>query len=332
MLKKFFTTSFILGFLWLLPSLATAQINIDPGISLPDELSVELIPNYPQPNERVFISLALYTDNLNAAEITWYKDGKVVLSGRGETRYSFKLGKAGEETVIEVRIKLLSGTYFNKRIALNPAGLDLIWEANSYVPPFYQGKALQARQGSVKVIAMPNFVKNGKQVPAQNLIYEWGNGVESYQSQSGYGKNVLILNSSILGRSEEVEVLITDPINGIATDGFLTLQPVDPEILFYENSPYYGHLLERAVGSIELKSAEAQILAAPYYFSREDLGRLEYNWRLNGQSIPNLSGSRTAIFKKPEGERGSSNILLDIVNNNRILQQADANLMMNFEK
>lgn len=314
------------------PSFSFAQINIDMPFTLSNELGVKFIPNYPRPNETVFISLTLYTDDLNSADITWYKDGKSVLSGKGETKYSFKAGPVGESAKIEVRIKLLSGTSFSKTFDINPASVDLVWEANTYVPPFYKGKALHSNQGELKIVAMPEFVKNGRRIPSSNLIYKWSNGSEVYQSQSGYGKNILILNGSIFGREDTIDVLVTDPVNNLAAEAYVTVNPIEPQIVFYKNDPYYGHIFDTAIrGSFDLTSEEVQILAAPYFFSKEKDGDLKYEWRLNNSRVTNLENSRTAIFRKPEGQTGQSNISLSIENLNRILQQADTGVLMRFE-
>jgi hypothetical protein len=334
MLNKLIGFLTIVGFgVAVLPLISSAQMGVNFSNALQSELGVEIIPNYPRPNETVSVNLTLYTDDLNSASITWYKDGKNILSGKGETRYSFKTGNIGEETKIEIKINLLSGASFSKTFTLNPASVDVVWEAVSYVPPFYKGKALHPMQGSLKLVAMPEFVKNGKRVPPQNLVYEWSNRTEVYQSQSGYGKSAIVLGGSMLGRSENIEVLVTDPVNNLVAQGFIDITPVDPEIVFYENSPYYGHIFDEALtGTFNLNSGEVQVLAAPFYFTKEAVGLLKYEWRLNGQSVPDLAGSMTAIFRKPEGESGTSNISLQVTNANRILQQADDSLIMNFEK
>ena len=333
MLNKFIKILIVVGVgVVILPAISSAQVDVNIPYALSSELGIEIIPNYPRPNEPVFINLTLYTNDLGSADITWYKDGKVVLSGKGKINYSFRAGSVGEETKIEIRIKLSDGTSFTKVFSLNPASIDLVWEASSYVSPFYKGKALHSRQGILKVVAMPEFVKNGKRVAPENLIYEWSNGIDVYQNQSGYGKNVAILNGSILGQNDKIEVLVTDPTNNLAAEGFLDIAPVDPQIVFYENDPYYGHIFDMAItSSFNLKTDEVQILAAPYFFTKERSGLLKYEWRLNNTSVPSLSGSRTAIFRKPEGESGQSVISLQMENTNRILQQADGRLIMNFE-
>jgi len=328
-MKRFVFIILILSFL--APNMVLAQVNVNVPFALSNELGVEIIPNYPRQNEMVFIELSLYTDDLNSAKISWYKDGKLVLEGKGEKNYSFRMGKVGIETNIEIKIALLSGSTFSKKFSLTPASVDLVWEANSYVPPFYKGKALHTRQGVLKIVAMPEFFKNGVKIDPKTLIYEWSNQVEAYQSQSGYGKNVLLLNGSLLGRAEEIEVLVTDRVNNLVADAFIDIAPTSPEVIFYENDPYYGQIYDRSIpNTIKLKGSEIQILAAPYYFTRENGNGLQYEWRLNGALISNLLGSRTAIFKKPE-ESGYSKISLSIENQNRILQQANNSLTMQFE-
>ncbi|MFH0804528.1 MAG: hypothetical protein V1896_02920 [Candidatus Zambryskibacteria bacterium] len=319
-----------------LPTVSGAQmggLNIDIPYALSNELGVGIIPNYPRPNEMVFLNLELYTGDLSSADITWSKDGETVLSGKGEIKYSFNAGPIGKETDIKVNIKLINGVSFSKNFSLTPASVDMVWEANSYVPPFYRGKALHPRQGVLKIVAMPEFVKNGRRVPSENLVYKWSNDAESYQDQSGYGKNVLVLNGSLFGRSENLQVLISDPINNLVAQGFIDVPTIDPEIVFYENNPYYGHIFESAIANIfNLKTEEVQILAAPYFFTKESGGGLQYEWTLNGQTIPGLSGSRTAVFRRPEDKTtGRSVISLRMENTNRILQQADNSLTMSFE-
>lgn len=332
MLNKFLKIIPITFFVVFFPLISLAQLNINIPYALSNELGVEIIPDYPKPGEAVYINLTLYTADLNSAEISWYKNDKPVLTGVGETKYSFGAGAAGEETKIEVRIKLLNGLSFSKSFSVNPAGVDLVWESNSYVPPFYKGKALHPRQGGLKVVAIPEFMRNGQKVAAEKLVYKWSNGINVYESQSGYGKNVIFLDGSILGKNENIEVVVTDPAGNGGAQNFIDISPTDPEIIFYENNPYYGQIFDLAIKDFDLKTEELQVLSAPFYFSKEENGLLKYNWRLNGQAMPTLSGSRTAIFRKPEDQNGSSIVSLQAENGNRILQQAEGGLKINFEK
>lgn len=309
-----------------------AQTIPEMNYALARELQVEITPTYPRPNENISINLTIYTEDLNSADVVWYKDGKKVLSGKGETSYSFRAGAIGETTEIEIDITFLNGDHLSKSMSFSPASVDLVWEANSYVPPFYRGKALHSRQGNLKIVAMPEFVKNNKRTDPKNLVYKWSDATKVYQNQSGYGKNILILNGSLLGKSESVTVTVTDPSNNITAQGAISIVPVDPEIVFYENNPYYGHIFDTAINGVyNLETEEVQIIAAPFYFTKDK--NLEYTWRLNGQSVPNLAGSLTAVFRRPEEETvGQSNVSLQIVNPDKVLQEAEEDLSINFKE
>lgn len=332
MLKNFTKILIIVAVFILLPTPSFAQLDINIPSALSSELNIDIIPTYPRPSETVFLSLSLYTDDLSSADIAWYRDGKLELQGKNKIKYSFKNGPSGKETKIEVRIKLVSGVVFSRKLSITPANIDLMWESNSYVPPFYKGKALHAQQGVLKIVAVPEFIKNGKAVPPENLVYEWSNETEVYQNQSGYGKNVLLLSGSILGREENIDVLVTDPVSGMVAQAFVQIAPVKPEISFYKNDPYYGYIFDTALPNFfDLKGEEIAMIAAPYYMSKEREGSLVYNWRLNGKSVPELNDSMTAVFRKPEDKSGESYLSLRIENMNRILQQGEASLVFQFD-
>lgn len=319
----------------LFPFVSSAQFNGLGGASpstFSSELNVSMIPTYPAPHGNVSMNIALYTGDLKSAKISWYKNDKLVLNGKGETKYSFKAGGAGEITKIEIGVELATGETFSKIFSINPAGVDLVWEADSYVPPFYQGKALSPKQGVVKIVAMPDFMKYGSRVSAKNLVYEWSNATQAYESQSGYGKNVLVINGSALGREDQIRVLVRDPSDNLVAQSSVTITPVDPEIVFYLNSAYYGNIFDTAMANpFDMgKSDEVEAFAAPYYFSRDGLSGLKYSWRLNGESIPGLENSMTAVFRRPEEGSGESSISLNIENLKRVLQGADGSLSIKF--
>jgi len=315
----------------ILPHAVFAQF--DTSVSgVEQELNMNIVPASPKPNDTVNITLTLYTGDLGSADIIWYKNDKEVLRGKGETRYSFKMGNSGETTKIDIAIRLMNGTIFSKSVTLTPTRVDLIWEANTYTPPFYKGKALHSRQGSIKIIALPEFIKDGIRISPQNLVYQWSNGQNVLESQSGYGKNVVTVSGSLLGRAESIDVLVSDPNSNLTANGSVNITPGDPKIIFYENSPYLGPIYDMAIGkSYELGGDEVEVLAAPYFFSNENQGFLNYSWRLNNQSIPELANSRTAIFKKPTETSGQSNLSLEIQNSNRVLQEASNNFSIKFQ-
>ncbi len=315
-----------------LPFFANAQ-NINIPNALENEISVAINPNYPKPNQKFTVSLSLYTADLSSAYIIWSKDGKAVAKGFGLTSYPFQAGSDSKLINIEANITLTNGTSFTKKIGISPAGVDLIWEADSYVPPFYQGKTLYPPQGRLKVVAIPNFSFGSSKLKDGDLIFNWSNDSVDFQDQSGLGKNTLLLNGSVTGQNENINVVVTDPTTNTTADAHVTIPTHEPELLFYKIDPYYGIILDRTLTNpYPLTEPELQVLGAPYFLTRDSGNRVTYNWTLNGNSIPNLTYSRTAVFRKPEDSKGESLLSLTIDNSLRILQEAENKLVIQFDK
>ena len=310
-----------------------AGLNIDPNSSLSSELDIQLIPTYPTPFTTMFVELAMYTEDLDSAVIEWLVNDKSIQIGRGFKSFNFKTGGVGESTTVTIKITLSRGAEFSRSFSLTPTGVEMVWEADSYVPAFYKGKALHPRQGRLKVVAMPQFMKNGSLIDSKKLIYTWSDGFQKYPDQSGYGRNILVIDGHLLRSVEEISVLVREPETGLVAESFLDISTSDPEIVFYRNDPYYGYIFDQALGKIfDLEPQEIEVVAAPYFFTREGSFGLEYSWRLNGSNAPELQNSRTAVFRKPEGESGRSIISLEIKNLNKILQFTSTNLTMQFNE
>ncbi len=323
--------SLLIVFAVALPAHTNGQVNVNIPGALKNELSVEVIPEYPGPYENTSINLSLYTDDLNSAHISWFNNGKLVSEGVGKTSYIFKTGAVGQETRIDVVVVLKNGISFNRFYTITPAGVEVVWEADSYTLPFYQGKALHPKQGRLKLSAFPEFIKNGKTINPDNLIYTWQVGEDVIQSQSGYGRKVAIINGNILGGAENVHLTVSDPTNNITAEKYIDVETADPEILLYENSPYYGLNTDTAIKpNSPLKESELQILAAPFFMTI-DGNNITYTWRINGQNKPDLENSRSAVFRKPDDNKsGRSIINIEASNLKRVLQFAERNVIINY--
>jgi hypothetical protein len=305
------------------------QFNIESVFSLPDELTIDVIPPHPRPNGQVSVNLRMYTEDLNSALISWSINGSRRAEGRGMTSFSFTTGKAGSESRLTVNITLQSGKSFSKSITVRPSEIDLIWQSNSYVPPFYKGKALMSRQGAVTIEAMPQVYSGGSRISADRLVYKWTVNGAVQESQSGYGRKVLQTSGPLLGTDLDISVVATDPISNASAQAYLTVKPADPLLLFYENSPLYGIVYERAVnGALDLSGEEVSVIASPFFINTQD--NPIYRWTMNGRSAPEVSGL-SATFRKPEGVTGSTFLSLKAENPIKILQFTENGFRINYK-
>lgn len=324
-MEKIFLIS-LLSTVCYLPLFANAQINfgsqfnLNNVVSLPDELSIDISPEYPRPNSSVILSLRMYTEDLDSALITWFKDGKKEREGVGLKNFTFVTGPSGSQTEVTVNINLVRGLSFSKKITLRSANVDILWQANSHVPPFYRGKALFPKQGSVTLSAVHNFYSGTSRINPNQLVYTWTVNDRVLESQSGYGKHTVSTDGPILGTSLNVSLLVTDPKTNIVASNSVNISPVEPIITFYENSPLYGIIFEHSVnGGLQITGEEVNIIAVPYYMNTDSLS---YSWRMNGRATPEVSGL-SVTFRKPETVSGSTSLSLRAENLNRILQFAE---------
>src|ERR1035437_9361109 len=123
----------------LIASAQTPQEIID-GIQ--NNIQVSVSPEFPKAGDTVAIHLQSYSTPLDQAMISWIVGGVVVSKGYGLVDFSTTVGRVGSRSTVTSRIVTAGGSTVTRTVTVQPANVDLLWQATSYVPPFYQGKAL----------------------------------------------------------------------------------------------------------------------------------------------------------------------------------------------
>ncbi|MBP7832004.1 MAG: hypothetical protein KA028_03260 [Candidatus Pacebacteria bacterium] len=317
---------------------ANAQVNnrfiTDPGAIRDNDINVDLIPEVPGPNQNVKINLSSYATNINKATITWTLDGKQSLSGVGKTSFTFTTGEVGSKTEIGIAIIVEEGSRVDKIITIQPSQVDILWEAaDSYVPPFYKGKALPIQESKVRVVALP-IERDGSVQPATK-VYNWKKNYVLDQSNSGYGKYSFIVKNSYLDQKDTVSVS-TSSQSGAGTTGSLTLEYIKPKILVYEKNSAYGLLLNKQLnGGFSLGNGEITISAEPFYFSKYKNTvvekNMEYKWNINSKIVA-PTGKPNVMTLRGSTEPGTANISISITNISTLFQEARQNLSISLGK
>ncbi len=297
------------------------------------EMSVS--PENPRPDQDISISLVSYSVNLDSSTIRWYVDNTLKKEGIGLKSFNSRTGKGGELINIRATILTNDGRDFEQTIIINPAEVDLIVEATSYVPPIYKGRAYFVSQGIAKIIAIPNVIQNDKKVDAKKLNYKWRQNGIVLGGQSGAGKNTLTVEGSVPVKDLAIDLEVID-MSGktVATESVL-ISPHKPTIIFYEDSSLYGVLSNKAVmddykigGKEEIK-----IVARPFFFDLSGVSTNEskYKWSVNGKTTT-LAGRKNEIILRQDGKinGGTATVSLTIENQIRIFQYATGNFNINF--
>lgn len=249
-----------------------------------------LSPEYPGPNEPVRISLESTLIDLARSEIVWYVNNKVFKQGIGVKDADILVGPLGSKTGISVTAQTPDGENASGVTVISPAEVDLLWESDSYVPPFYRGRALPSHGTSVRMHAIARFRPAGSaQIPENNILYTWKRNGSTVGSASGRGRSSVIFPSPALFSTDIIEV------NAAAADGTgsgtgrAQISSIEPVLALYQNHPLFGIMYHRAFdGTIALLDTEATFSAVPYFAEAEspDDARLIYSWNVNGNDIP----------------------------------------------
>lgn len=298
------------------------------------ELSMSLTPEHPRPGEAITVSVESYNIDLNRTDVRWFVNNKLVKAGVGEKRLETTAPGAGE--LMEVRVAALGegGSVYSASIAFRPAEVNLLWQAQSYTPPFYKGKALMPYQGTVLVAAVPSFSRGGGVMSSESLIYTWSEGDEVIGDSSGKGKNLFVFRGSVPIRPKTISVLVESPDRTMAASASVDVVPVAPRLLFYEDHPLYGLLFGKAlVGSFMLKGDETRISAIPFYFETDTRLNTDitYDWQLNYQPLPTERGNALTL-RRAVASAGKSSLFLEArsPDEDKTFQAAEERLTIEF--
>jgi hypothetical protein len=264
---------------------AFAQFSI-PGADT--ELSFSLSPRFPAAGQTVHISLQSFLYDLDASSIVWSEDGTVIQQGDGLRSITVQAGPLGSARTIEARITGASGSA-SARVTIAPASLDLLWEAASYTPPFYKGRALPSAGGGVRIAAIPHLVRaNGTAVPPADIVFTWRKDGQLLDEASGRGKASAAVDGPTLFGSEAITVNAASADGTLQAEAILRLSDTKPQIALYEDHPLFGMRFGQALGSSSfIPDNEMTFAAIPYFApvqNTADRG-LEYSWTVNGQPV-----------------------------------------------
>lgn len=286
-----------------------------------------LTPANPKANENVTARISTSDTNLNKAKITWTINGQTAIENIGQKSFSFTVGKIGESTNLSVNIETIDGNILNKNIVIVPADVDMLYQAyDGYTPPFYKGRTLPATEGKVKIVAMPTGNIEG-------LSYNWNQDGNNLVDSSGYGKNSYVYKNSFLEKNNTTNVEVSDLAGNIIGDGSVTIQPINPKIVFYKKDLIFGTKWEKSIEDGYMIDGKGEtFVAEPYFMWPKDLNSTSLNlkWSLGGSEISTPETINEISIKPESGQSGSSKISLTIENINSLFLSIVKNLNVNF--
>src|SRR3989338_11710854 len=254
-----------------------------------DRVIVSMTPRNPAPGEYVLLSAASPFVDLEQSDITWYANQKVISEGKGLLESSVIAGPAGSG--IDVVVIARSGnTSATGEAFIRPTEVDLVWESDSYTPPFYKWGALPSAGTKLKMHALARLIlPDGSSVPENEIKYTWKRNGFVVPAVSGIGRSFAVFPSPTLFSTDSVEVEAVTADGQLAGGARVNISSIEPLLKLYENHPLFGILYNKAFGqTTPVKDAEMTFAAVPYFAQAgsPDDAELAYKWQINGRNIP----------------------------------------------
>lgn len=327
-MRLFISTIFITLSFFLMGASASAQIPAG------DFIQLTTVPEFPRSAQNVVVSLKSSSVDLQNSAITWTVNGAQKEKGKGVTSIETQTGKPGSATRINAAITTNQGVTVQKSLTIHPADVDIVWEADSYIPPFYEGKPSFSYQSNLKIVAVPNFyTSTGARIDPKTLVYTWKQDSTVLGSQSGYGKDSLTIKGAVVAKPITIGV----EVNGSERRGQaeLDFEAVAPYIVFYEENPLYGTMYNKAIKDTHpMKSGEITFTAVPYFFSNSGIknNSVEYTWTINNRERTDLKTAKSITLRTKEDVEGISIVGLRLRNLQDIFQSANKSFNVQFAK
>ena len=250
-------------------------------------LTLSVSPARPSPNSSVHISIQSPLIDLAGSSISWSVNGKAGQSGVGLSGIDVPVGALGTETTVSATVSSSMGSG-NASVSIIPGSVDLLWEANSYAPAFYEGRRLATSGTVIRLLAVPHLVstKTKQSLSADSLTYSWRRGGSLVSSISGVGKSAATFTAPALFGSETYSVEVTSADGSTGASGSVSVTTGDPVLALYEDNPLFGVRYGNAIDSTNSTDAEISVVAVPYFVSPDRRLKLSYVWHVNGGTVP----------------------------------------------
>ncbi len=140
--------------------------------------------------------------------------------------------------------------------------VDILWQGETYTPPFYEGRTLWSNQSRITLVAIPQGLGN----PA-SLNYKWIKNGTVLGNINGVGRNYLSFVDTVLSRPQTIEVEIIGGDRGVLAKGSVYVVPRLPALAVYENSPLYGLMFHKEISEYDMQNPEVVLAAFPLFFT-----------------------------------------------------------------
>lgn len=289
-----------------------------------------MTPQYPSPGQTVTLTAVNYSSGADTATYIWSVNNAIVLQGIGAKTLTLSAGAAGSSQAISLLVVQNGAAEGAASAVIRPADVDMVWEGETSVPPFYTGRPLPNGQSALTVMAVPHIRTSSGEVPQNSLVYTWKVNGAPLGSQSGYARSSVVISPPSFNQAFTVSVHAQTPDGTGAADGATTIQPETPSALVYESAPLLGVLFNETVsGTVPFPGDELSFAAFPLFSG--DLAALTSAWTLDGGAFSvDPSKPLDVTFRKTGSVSGSHPVTFSFTNAGAFLEHGGTTFTLSF--
>lgn len=320
----------LFGVLIFLPAIAYAQYTV-PGFD--GSVRMTMNPLHPRPGETVTIALESSLIDLVRSVVAWEVDGRPRASSG--TSLSIVAPALGSRVSVRAIVTTPENSLVEASLVITPTELDLLYESDSYTPPFYRGRALPSAGSTLRLQAIPRFKKpNGSLIPTNEIIFTWRKNGQVLGSISGRGKATATIPSPLLFSTDTIAIEAATRDDAYSGSARVSVSAADPVIRLYEDHPLYGLRLNHAFStSTDTTARELTLAAIPFFASVNSPldPALSYEWGVNGTVVETNEGTRNALTIGG-AEGGEARVSLNLTHATNIFFGAEARWVFVFSR
>lgn len=257
--------------------------------TLPEPLSLRITPESPSPGQTFRVVAHTPTFTTYTTDYVWTINGveDSARSGLGKNTIELVAPRSVGST-IRIGVEATSADGRKNAITrlVTVSELTLAWNAETYVPLWYAGKALPSRGSVVRIVAFPEMTIEGRRVAPESLIYRW-NVDERENVKVGRGERVFrvrVTESPYI--SHQVSVIVEDLGGNVRKARSVFISPTEPRAAIYTISPLGGVEARRALESFAVKERGALDFAVePFFFPVHSKNELAYEWNIPSAAV-----------------------------------------------
>ncbi len=309
-----FTFALLTLFLSAAPTLASAQLLTASGFGT--NLSIALSPQSPRPGQQVLLTAQGVGIDLQGSSIVWHAGGNIIAQGVGANTATLTAGALGSVVPIEVDVATQGGGTYSAQATIAPTTLDLLVSSDSYVPPFFRGRAFPSAGTDLLVQAVPTFVRaDGSTIPVSSITFTWKKDGQVLGALSGAGRSLAVIPIEHVYGNNTVTVTAVSSDGSLSGEATVSLPTTNPVLDLYEDHPLYGILFNNALSPLStIGENEVTFAAIPYFMQAQSTAdrQLAYRWSVNGNTVDVSPSDPNEITVNANNSSGQAAIALDL--------------------